>query len=75
MGVLYRQPRRHTGLCSEESAEMKSDAEFCRTEYLRCCEQYRATSPELKRHRDFYQKLSVSLLEGYIEARAGRKRG
>ena len=54
---------------------MKSDAEFCRTEYLRCCEQYRATSPELKRHRDFYQKLSVSLLEGYIEARAGRKRG
>ena len=35
---------------------MKSDAEFCRTEYLRCCEQYRATSPELKRHRDASRK-------------------
>ena len=33
------------------------------------------TPPELKRHREFYQRLSVFLLEGYVDAQASRKRG
>lgn len=47
---------------------MRSDAEFFHAEYLKCCEQYRETPLELRRQREFYGKLSVLLLEGYIEA-------
>ena len=55
-------------MCSKERIEMKSDVEFYRGEYLKCCELYRTTPVYSKRLREFYDRLSVSMLEAYIEA-------
>ena len=41
---------------------MKSDAEFYLWEYRKCCEQYVRCPVEKRRHRDFYAKLSASML-------------
>ena len=52
---------------------MRSDAEFYLCEYRKCCEQYVRCPVERRRHRDFYAKLSASMLTAYIEAISPKK--
>ena len=47
---------------------MKSDAEFYLGEYRRCCAAYTQSPSEHRRQRDFYNRLSASMLKAYVEA-------
>ena len=49
-------------------SERKSDAEFYREEYLRCCKLYRECPPEERRRRDLYSYMGASMLNAYIDA-------
>ena len=52
---------------------MRSDAEFYLNEYRKCCEQYVRCPVDQRRHRDFYAKLSASMLTAYVEALSLKK--
>lgn len=47
---------------------MRSDAEFYLGEYRKCCSLYVKCPVERRRHRDFYNAMSASMLTAYIEA-------
>ena len=47
---------------------MRSDAEFYLGEYRRCCAAYTELPINHRRQRDFYNRLSVSMLKAYVEA-------
>ena len=53
---------------------MRSDAEFYLGEYRKCCEQYVRCPVERRRQRDFYAKLSASMLTAYIEGNKPQER-
>ena len=47
---------------------MRSDAEFYLGEYRRCCAAYTELPINQRRQRDFYSRLSESMLKAYVEA-------